>query len=681
MIDQERNRRSVWQAEPSSSQDLPPRGGMRNRHCPVVIERVEPEIDCGRFPIKRVVGEGVVVEADILAAGHEELACVLRYRAVDNPDWQEAPMRPTVNDRWRGEFAVDRLGRYLYTVEGWVDRFHTWARDLVRRLEAGQDVTVDLQIGTQLVAAAAERADGEDAKALHEAARSLTTKRGERTAVSSGLAQLMARHPDRCFATRYERELEVVVDRPLARFSAWYEMFPRSASPTPGRHATFKDVEARLDYVAGMGFDVLYLPPIHPIGSSYRKGANNSIESSPSDPGSPWAIGGAEGGHKDIHPDLGTLEDFRGLVQAAQRRGLEIALDLAFQVSPDHPYVREHPEWFRSRPDGTIQYAENPPKKYQDIYPFDFETEEWRPLWQELESVLQFWIDQGVRVFRVDNPHTKPFAFWEWLIQETHGRHPDVILLSEAFTRPKVMYRLAKVGFDQSYTYFAWRNEAWELRQYFTELTKTSVREYFRPNLWPNTPDILTEALQTGGRNASALRFVLAATLGASYGIFGPSFELAEVTPLTAGREEYLNSEKYQIRHWDLEKPDSLRPLITKVNRIRRDHPALQQDRTLRFLNTDNERLLAYAKSSADGTDVVVVVVNLDPRSPQAGWFEVPAVPRAGHPPYRVEDLLNGTLFTWRTDGWNYVQLDPAVTPAHIVRVPRPLVPETPVGG
>ena len=653
---------------------------MKDARSRVVIERVSPEIDRGRFPIKRTIGERVVVEADVFAEGHDELACILRHRAADEPEWQETLMRPLVNDRWRGEFRVDRLGTYLYTLEGWVDPFHTWARDLVRRLDAGQDVAIDLNIGARLVAAAAERAGGEDASALREAAHALTTKRGEKTALSSQLAQLMARNPDRCFATRYGRELEVIVDRPIARFSAWYEMFPRSASPRPGRQGTFKDVEARLPYVADMGFDVLYLPPIHPIGRSFRKGPNNTIQSSSGDPGSPWAIGAAEGGHKDIHPQLGTLEDFRRLVRAAKRRGLEIALDLAFQVSPDHPYVREHPEWFRARPDGTIQYAENPPKKYQDIYPFDFDTEDWRSLWQELESVVQYWVEQGVRIFRVDNPHTKPFSFWEWLIKEIHSRHPEVIFLSEAFTRPKVMYRLAKLGFGQSYTYFAWRNEAWELRQYLSELTRTEVREYFRPSLWPNTPDILTEFLQTGGRSASALRFVLAATVGASYGIYGPAFELAEVAPLTPGREEYLNSEKYDVRHWDLNRPGSLRPLITRVNRIRREHPALQQDRTLRFLRTDNEALLAYAKNSEDGVDVIVVVVNLDPRSTQAGWVEVPVTPRAGHPPYGVEDLLNDRHYVWRTDGWNYVELDPGVTPAHIVSVPRPLIPEGPLG-
>ena len=651
---------------------------MRDARCRVVIENVDPEIDAGRFPVKRTAGERVVVEADAFADGHDELTCVLLHRRDHETAWREAAMRPLVNDRWRGEFRVGEPGRHFYTLEAWVDHFHTWVRDLVRRLEAGQDVTVDLQTGAGLVRAAAGRAQGSDAIALRDAARAMTAERGERAALSPRLAELMGRHPDRCHATRYGRELEVLVDRVRARFSAWYELFPRSASPVPGRPGTFRDVEARLPYVAGMGFDVLYLTPIHPIGRTHRKGPNNDVRCGRGDPGSPWAIGGPEGGHKAVHPELGTLEDFRRLARAARRQGLEIAMDIAFQASPDHPYVREHPEWFRMRPDGTIQYAENPPKKYQDIYPFDFECEDWRSLWQELCSVFEFWIEQGVRIFRVDNPHTKPFAFWEWVIGEVRGRHPDVIFLSEAFTRPRVMERLAKVGFDQSYTYFAWRDEAWELREYLTELTRTEVREYLRPNFWPNTPDILTETLQTGGRPASALRFVLAATLAASYGIFGPSFELVEVTPLRPGREEYLDSEKYQVRHWDLEAPGGLRPLITRVNRIRRQHPALQQDRTLRFLRTDNERLLAYAKTSEDGADVVVVVVNLDPRWKQSGWVEVPLQPRAGHPPYATDDLLNGGRFTWRTDGWNYVEIDPAVTPGHILLMPRPLVPEGP---
>jgi starch synthase (maltosyl-transferring) len=642
----------------------------------VVVERVDPEIDCGRHPIKRVVGERVSVEADIFADGHEELGGVVLHRPQGQPEWCRAPMRLVVNDRWRGEFQVDRLGCHLYTVQGWVDHFHTWSRDLLRRLEAGQEVGVDLLIGAGLVQAAARRASGADARALRNAAKALAGPRGAAAAVAPGLAELMARNPMRRFPTRYRRVLRVTVDRERARFSAWYEMFPRSASPEAGRHGTFADVEARLPYVAGMGFDVLYLPPIHPIGLTERKGPNNTVGGTPSDLGSPWAIGGPEGGHKAIHAELGTLADFRRLVAAAKTHGLEVALDIAFQVSPDHPYVRDHLEWFRKRPDGSVQYAENPPKRYQDIYPLEFDNPEWRSLWKELRSVFEFWIDQGVRIFRVDNPHTKPFAFWEWVIGRIRGRNPDVILLSEAFTRPKVMYRLAKLGFTQSYTYFAWRNDGWELKQYFTELTRTEVREFFRPNLWPNTPDILTEAVQTGGRAGSALRFVLAATLGASYGIFGPAFELVETAPLTAGREDYQDSEKYQVRHWDLDRPGSLRPLITRVNTIRKQHPALQQDRTLRFLATDNQMLLAYAKTAPDGSDPIVTVVNLDPRSRQGGWVEVPAEPLAGHLPYRVCDLLTDAWYSWRTDGWNYVELDPAVQPAHILSVERALAPE-----
>jgi starch synthase (maltosyl-transferring) len=641
----------------------------------VVIERVEPQVDGGGFPIKRTLGERVVVVAYAFADGHDEMTCALLHRPAQRQEWERITMRSLGNDTWQAEFRTAELGCHVYTVEAWVDHFHTWSRDLVRRLEAGQDVRVELQIGAHLVAAAASRASGDEALQLRQMARSMTTPQGEHTALSEELSLLMARNPDRRLATRYARELEVVVDRPRARFGAWYELFPRSTASQPGKHGTFRDVEARLSYVAEMGFDVLYMPPIHPIGRAFRKGRNNSIEARPGDPGSPWAIGSPEGGHTEIHPDLGTLADFQRLRRAAERLGLEIALDFAFQASPDHPWVREHREWFRDRPDGTVQYAENPPKKYQDIYPLDFEGESWRSLWQELLRVTNFWLDQGIRIFRVDNPHTKPFAFWQWLIAEVRERHPDVIFLSEAFTRPHVMYQLAKLGFNQSYTYFAWRNQAWELRDYLTELTRTEVAEYFRPNLWTNTQDILTEFLQTGGQAASAVRFLLAATLGASYGVYGPVFELAEVTPLVSGREEYLDSEKYQVRHWDLSRPP-LKPLITKVNRIRRAHPALQQCRRLRFLRTDNEHLLAYAKVSEDGADVIVVVVNLDPRGKQAGWLEVPLAPRAGFPPYRVTDLLNDARYTWRSDGWNYVELDPAVTPGHILQVPRPLAPE-----
>ncbi|MDQ6773605.1 MAG: alpha-1,4-glucan--maltose-1-phosphate maltosyltransferase [Candidatus Dormibacteraeota bacterium] len=642
----------------------------------VVIEHVSPEIDGGRFPIKRVAGERVVVEADIIAEGHDELAAVVLTRREGEPRWREVSMRLLVNDRWRGEFEVAEIGVYLYTVEAWVDHFHTWVRDLHRRLEAGQDVSVELRIGAALVRAAAGRAGAEEADALRAAARAMTARNGIQFALDPELAGLMAGHPDRRAAARHPLELRVTVDPVRARFGSWYELFPRSTSPEPARPGTFQDVIARLPYVAGMGFDVLYMPPIHPIGRQFRKGRNNTVNPTPSDVGSPWAIGGPEGGHKSVNPLLGTLDDFRELVLRARELGLDVALDIAFQASPDHPYVTEHPRWFRRRPDGTIQYAENPPKKYQDIYPFDFETAEWRALWDELKSVFEFWIEQGVHIFRVDNPHTKPFAFWEWVIGTLKAAHPELIFLSEAFTRPKVMYELAKLGFTQSYTYFAWRNEPWELRQYFTELTRTEVVEYFRPNLWPNTQDILTETLQHGGRAASALRFLLAATLGASYGIFGPTFELVETAPFMVGREEYMNSEKYEVRHWDLDRPQTLAPLIARVNRIRREHPALQQDRTLRFLDTDNDALLAYAKTAADGSDPVLVVVNLDPFHRQQGWVGVPVERSDWGSSFAVRDMLSGADYVWAADRWNYVDLDPTRAPGHVLALGRPLQPE-----
>jgi starch synthase (maltosyl-transferring) len=519
----------------------PERAGDGRRR--VVIERVTPEIDAGGFPAKRAVGERLTVEADVFADGHDALACVLRWRHESSELWNDVPMVPVVNDRWRGEFMVGELGRYFYTVQGWVDAFETWSRQFAKRVEAGQDITQELEVAARMIDATANRADGSDSNRLQAYAAAMRKGRASASSALGGeLAQLMDRYADKSLAVTYSRELSVTVDPERARFSAWYELFPRSAG-NPGAHGTFADVERRVPEIAGMGFDVLYLPPIHPIGHSNRKGANNATAAGPDEPGSPWAIGSEEGGHKSINPLLGTLEDFRHLVAAARAHGVEVALDIAFQCSPDHPYAREHPEWFKHRPDGTIQYAENPPKKYEDIIPFDFETASWRELWDELLSIVLYWVDQGVTVLRIDNPHTKPFAFWEWLIAEVKRRHPDVILLAEAFTRPKVMFRLAKVGFTQSYTYFAWRNTPSELAQYFAELSQPPVSEYFRANLWPNTPDILTEYLQTGGRPAFAARFLLAATLGANYGIYGPAFELCEGRARESGSEEYLDSE------------------------------------------------------------------------------------------------------------------------------------------
>jgi starch synthase (maltosyl-transferring) len=646
----------------------------------VVVENVRPQVDGGRFPLKRTLGERVVVTADVHADGHDAIQAVLRYRKAGSRVWTEAPMEALPNDVWRAAFLVEDLEPYVYTVEAWLDPFRTWRRDLEKRRAAGTATGVDLQIGGELVAAAARRADEDDARRLEAWAKDLAraaSEAGEAAlarALSPELAARMERWPDRSSAAVYDRELRVEVEREKARFGAWYEMFPRSCASEPGRHGTFRDCEARLPYVAAMGFDVLYLPPIHPIGQSHRKGKNNDPSCRPGDVGSPWAIGGAEGGHTDIHPQLGTAEDFRRLVAKAREHGLEVALDLAFQCSPDHPYVRQHPQWFVRRPDGTVQYAENPPKKYEDIYPLNFENEDWKGLWQELRRVILHWVGEGVRVFRVDNPHTKPFRFWEWVIAEVRRAHPEVIFLSEAFTRPKVMYQLAKLGFSQSYTYFAWRNTKAELTDYFTELTRSEVKDFFRPNLWPNTPDILTEPLQFGGRAAFSARLTLAATLGASYGIYGPAFELLESRPRSAGGEEYLDSEKYQLRHWDLDRLDSLAGLIARVNRIRRENPALHRDDRLTFHAVDNEQIIAYSKTTEDLSNVILTVVNLDPHHTHSGWLELPlsAFDLDPRQPYQMHDLLTDARYFWRGSR-NYVEIDPRSAPAHVFRLRRKL--------
>jgi starch synthase (maltosyl-transferring) len=595
------------------------------------------------------------------------VACAIFHRHEQDETWHEQPMTAVGNDVFGGEFRVTRLGSHLYTVHAWIDRFGSWSRDLAKRLDAGQDVTVDLEIGRRLVQAAATRATGADNVALEGAVAAL-----DEEALGAPLAALMRRAAEREFAVELPVPLVVSVERERARFSTWYEMFPRSSGEVEGSHGTFADVEARLPYVASMGFDVLYLPPIHPIGMAYRKGPNNAAAAQPGDLGSPWAIGSAEGGHTAIQPDLGSFADFDRLVTRAAAHGLEIALDLAFQCAPDHPWVTEHPEWFRHRPDGTIQYAENPPKRYQDIYPLEFEAAEWPALWEALRDVVRFWAGHGVRIFRVDNPHTKPFAFWEWLIAEIRGEYPEMIFLAEAFTRPKVMYRLAKLGFTQSYTYFSWRNTAHELQEYVTELTATPVREYFRPNFWPNTPDILTEHLQTGGRPTFVSRLVLAATLSSSYGIYGPAFELGEHRALHPGSEEYLDSEKYQLRHWELDDSDSLRSLIAIVNAARRDNPALQRTVGVRFHDLGNPQLLAYSKTDETADNVVICVVSLDGRNTQSGWLDLPLVELGIDPdrPFQVHDLLGGGRWVWHGPR-NYVELDPFVVPAHILRVRR----------
>ena len=644
----------------------------------VIIEGVSPEIDGGLFPVKRTVGEEVTVEADIFTDGHDLLSCVLLFRKEEDRDWDGVPMEPLGNDRWRGSFRVSEMGRYRYTIRAWLDRFGTWRRDLKKKVAAGQEVSVDLQSGVQLIEEAAPGAKGAVAKALRQrvgqiaGAKILEDK--IMFALEEELAELMSLHSERRFITTYEKELSVIVEREKARFSTWYEMFPRSCAGRPGMHGTFKECERILPYVASMGFDVLYFPPIHPIGRSHRKGKNNSPATEPGEPGSPWAIGSEAGGHKHIHPELGDLDDFRRLMQGAKELGIEIALDLAFQCSPDHPYVKEHPEWFRWRPDGTLQYAENPPKKYEDIYPLNFESDQWLDLFAELKSVVLFWIDQGVRIFRVDNPHTKPFPFWEWLIAEIRRDFPEVIFLSEAFTRPKVMYRLAKLGFTQSYTYFAWRNTKAEITQYFQELTQTQVKEFFRPSLWPNTPDILTEYLQTGGRTAFMIRLVLAATVGASYGIYGPAFELCLHEPKEIGSEDYLDSEKYEIKAWNRDDPSSLKDFIARVNRIRKENPALQRNDSLRFHESDSDQVLCFSKHTPDFSNVIFVVVNLDPHYTHGSWVHFPVEElgldlRQG---FQVHDLLSDARFLWHGSR-NYLEMDPSASPAFVFRLRRRL--------
>jgi starch synthase (maltosyl-transferring) len=649
---------------------LPTTDGRRR----VVIENVQPSVDDGRFAVKRIVDDPFTVTADVFADGHEAIAVRLVHRKVGATNWTETPMTSPGNDVWQASFELAEIGGYEFSVVAWIDAFDTWRHDLEKRIAAGQDVGVDLQIGAQLVVKAVERAGGGDdgARLRHWHATLASGSAGLAVylAGEAELIELMAKYPDRSLATQCEQTYRVTVDPPKARFSTWYELFPRSCASEPGKHGTFADCIDWLPRIAEMGFDVLYLPPIHPIGTTFRKGKNNKPAAEPGDVGSPWAIGSREGGHLAIHPQLGTLDDFHRLVSAAAERGIDVALDVAFQCSPDHPYVKEHPQWFRQRPDGTVQYAENPPKKYQDIYPFDFETSDWQSLWRELTDVFLYWASHGVKIFRVDNPHTKPFAFWEFLISEVKCRYPDAIFLSEAFTRPKIMYRLAKLGFTQSYTYFTWRNTQAEFIEYFTELTQTGVREFFRPNLWPNTPDILPPHLQTLGRPSFVARLVLAATLGANYGMYGPAFEAMEHEPREPGSEEYLNSEKYQLRHWDLDRPECLRDVITTVNRIRRENSALHDNLSLRFHPTDNDRLLCYSKLDTTNGNRIVVVVNLGLPNIELGfvYLQLPELGIDPARPYQLHDLLGGSTFTWQGSR-NFVKLEPRHWPAHIFRV------------
>ena len=645
----------------------------------IAIEGVEPELDGGQWPIKRVVGDVVRVSADIVKEGHDVLFARAVFRTVSETDWHEALMLLVENDRWAGQFTVEQNTRYVYSVVAFTDVFGSWRADFQKRLAVPQDLSSELLEGLRLVEQAVARCTEPAERGRLQGYVELwrdpdKQRRAAELAISAELGEIMDRWPDRGDATRYRRELELIVDRPAARFAAWYEIFPRSQGTDPTRSATFREAEARLPAIAAMGFDTLYMTPIHPIGTTKRKGPNNSLVAGPEDPGSPYAIGGVGGGHEAVAPELGTLDDFLHFQQQARAHGLELAMDFAINCSPDHPWVQQHPEWFYHRPDGSIKYAENPPKKYEDIYPLNFRSPDWKNLWAALRDIVLLWAERGVRVFRVDNPHTKPLAFWEWLIRDVQSAYPDTIFLAEAFTRPKMMKEIAKLGFSQSYTYFTWRNTKFELQEYLTELTQTEMREYFRGNFFANTPDILPPLLQIGGRPAFRMRLVLASTLSSVYGIYN-GFELIENRPRgDAGTTEYYqDSEMYQHKVWEWGRPGNIVADVARINRLRRDNPALHLYDNLRFYPSDNEQLLVYAKSTPDGANIILCVVNLDPFWSQAGWLRVPLDEWGigADQPYVMHDLLTDDHFTWRGTS-NWVRLDPNVQPAHIFRVEIP---------
>ncbi len=644
----------------------------------LAIECVEPSLDDARHPVKRIVGDSFHVTADIFRDGHDLVAARIRFRSPSDREWRYAPLAYEYDsDRWDGGFPLDEIGSWVYTVEAWTDVFATWRSGLQKKIDAGQDVSLELLEGAEIVDAAANRARfGDIRNALKQAVATLReADLDQRDRVTVALAPqlipLVESYHLPADLTAYDRELEIAVDRERARFAAWYELFPRSQGDVPGRHGTFATAERELERIARLGFDVVYLPPVHPIGETNRKGRNNSLEASASDPGSPWAIGGKEGGHTAVDPRLGTLADFDHFVTRAHELGMEIALDYALQCSPDHPWLKEHPDWFFIRADGSIRYAENPPKKYQDIYPLDFWCADRAGLWNACKDIFLFWISHGVRTFRVDNPHTKPFAFWRWVIEEVKQRHPQVIFLSEAFTRPKRMKHLAKIGFTQSYTYFIWRTEARELAEYLTELTQSPVREYLRGNLFANTPDILHEFLQHGGRAGFRIRALLAATLSPLYGIYS-GFELLEGIPLRSGSEEYIDSEKYELKHRDWGRPDSIAADFELLNRIRRENRALQLHDNLTFHPSDNDRVLFYRKSAPNGQNDLLIAVNLDPHSVRETTVHVPIADLDIHAEesYGVEDLLTGARYLWRGSR-NYVRLDPREQVGHILRLIR----------
>lgn len=642
---------------------------MKSGQSRVVIENVSPEINHGQQAAKRVIGQSFQVSADILADGHDVINSHIKYKHSKAKKWQYAQMYLTENDRWEGTFKVEAQGHYTYTIEAWVDYPLTWQHNIERKIADNQHVNVELLDGIQYLKAAA-KLDKSQADYLNDLVKAFEDKKQYNHAIneaqSKKLHDIFHSNPTKEFATIYDLTLPLEVDRQKALFSTWYEFFPRSTAKKKGEHGTFKDCIDVLPYVSNLGFDVIYFPPIHPIGTDFRKGKNNTTEAKPDDVGVPWAIGNTTGGHKDILPELGDLNDFKKLLEAAKKQGIEIALDFALQCSPDHPYVKEHPSWFKWRPDNSVQYAENPPKKYQDIYPIYFESGDWEKMWDEFVSIVLYWNKLGIKIFRVDNPHTKPFGFWEYLIAEVKKVDQDVIFLAEAFTKPKTMQRLAKIGFTQGYTYYTWRNNKGELIEYMAELTQGEMKDYFRPNFWPNTPDINPWMLQGGNENLYIIRHMMAATLSSNYGMYGPVYEQIE-NDAVVGKEEYLNSEKYEVRHWDWTKTNKLHQLIGRINQIRKEQSAFQFTNNIQFCTIENEYLLAYFKQSEDGKNNVLCVVNLDPYNRQSGWVQVPRhlIGVNDGQPLRMKDLITRNSYIWH-DEWNFVELDPYQLPYHI---------------
>jgi starch synthase (maltosyl-transferring) len=646
---------------------------MHNGKQRVVISNISPQIEGGKYIIKRASGEYLTVSADVFCDGHDAIAARLLVKHKNDKDWCEHPMKHIINDRWQVTVRLVEQGFHEYRIIGWVDHFTSWKKGLAKKADANQNIAVELEIGASLLSASLESVKQEIKTNLQAWADALKDHENMPAALMLALSNEVGETMNKARAddsvTTYSQTFEIEIERRKAGFSTWYELFPRSASEDAHKHGTFRDVIKILPRIAQLGFDTLYFPPIHPIGQQKRKGKNNSLTPSPADPGSPWAIGNKTGGHKAIHPQLGTLADFTDLVAEALRLNIEIAMDIAYQCAPDHPYVAEHPQWFKWRPDGSVQYAENPPKRYEDILPFDFETTDWENLWQELKSVIDYWIDKGVHIFRIDNPHTKSFSFWEWMIRQVRSEHPEIIFLAEAFTRPRIMEQLAKLGFNQSYTYFTWRNSKWEFEQYLNELTKTDQQYYFRPNFWPNTPDILPHHLAEGGENAHIMRLILAATMSSNYGIYGPVYEFGINTP-HPGKEEYTDNEKYEIKHWEWDRYSRTAEIMTLINQIRNENPALQTTWNIDFTETTNEQIICYTKTDFETSKALIIAVNLDAFHTQGAHIRVP-LEKIGigyGQPFQVRDMLSGEKYNWQGE-YNYVQLNPYDMPAHILEV------------